>query len=77
MKNTVITIGKQENSQKIANNQLLVNQLQHSWGSLEQLDETEYETLRPNLAMTYPFELDSFQKQAVLRLGMIINSSCD
>ena len=39
-----------------------------AWASTSKLNESIYETLRPNMAMTYPFELDSFQKQAVMRL---------
>lgn len=32
------------------------------------LPESEYDALRPRLALRYPFELDVFQRQAVLRL---------
>ena len=42
--------------------------LAKTWASTSKLNESIYENLRPNMAMTYPFELDSFQKQAVMRL---------
>ncbi len=29
---------------------------------------TEYEALRPTMAKTYPFELDTFQKEAVVHM---------
>jgi superfamily II DNA/RNA helicase len=40
----------------------------YKWASTEALPDSAYEALRPHLAMTYPFELDFFQKQAVMRL---------
>ena len=39
-----------------------------SYAVTKQLDLDEFEALRPRMAMTFPFELDVFQKQAVLRL---------
>lgn len=39
-----------------------------SWADTTPVDLSEYELLRPRLAMTHPFELDYFQKQAVMRL---------
>ena len=39
-----------------------------SWAITKLLDITNFHTLIPNPAMTFPFELDDFQKQAVLRL---------
>lgn len=38
------------------------------WAVMDRLDDAAYEALRPNLAAEYPFELDTFQKQAVLHL---------
>lgn len=38
------------------------------WVGTGKLPNQEYERLRPNMALTYPFELDEFQKQAVMRL---------
>ena len=40
---------------------------------------TEFEALRPRLAVQYPFELDFFQKQAILRLerGECVFGACD
>eukprot|EP00975_Prorocentrum_lima_P041141 8645456-Prorocentrum_lima.AAC.1 len=31
-------------------------------------EEADFHTLCPNPALTFPFELDDFQKQAILRL---------
>ena len=39
-----------------------------SWAVLTHLSNEQYEILRPNMAMKFPFELDVFQKQAVMRL---------
>ena len=39
-----------------------------SWARLTYLTNEQYEILRPNMAMKFPFELDVFQKQAVMRL---------
>lgn len=39
-----------------------------SWADPTALDLSEFELLRPRLAMTHSFELDFFQKQAVMRL---------
>jgi hypothetical protein len=38
------------------------------WAEVSQLPDSEFDALRPRMAMTYPFELDQFQKQAILRL---------
>ena len=38
------------------------------WASLEKLSNSEYDALRPRMAMTFPFELDEFQKQSIMRL---------
>jgi hypothetical protein len=40
---------------------------------------TEFEALRPRLAVQYPFELDFFQKQAILRLerGECVFGACN
>lgn len=38
------------------------------WVETSKLSSHAYESLRPSLAISYPFELDDFQKQAVLRL---------
>lgn len=40
-----------------------------SWASEERLDAAEYDALRPHMALQFPFELDDFQRQAVMRLG--------
>ena len=40
----------------------------YKWASTDALPDSVFELLRPHLAMTYPFELDFFQKQAVMRL---------
>eukprot|EP01039_Chlorochromonas_danica_P001444 gene1444-1569_t len=40
----------------------------HAWAETTPLPPAEFEALRPRLALTYPFELDTFQKQAVMRL---------
>ena len=39
-----------------------------SWAGTESLDVSDFFSLVPNPAITYPFELDDFQKQAVARL---------
>eukprot|EP01040_Poterioochromonas_malhamensis_P007703 gene7704-8318_t len=39
-----------------------------SWVSTAKLPPRVYEKLRPKMAISYPFELDEFQKQAVMRL---------
>jgi hypothetical protein len=39
-----------------------------SWASNELLSDAEYDALRPRMALKYPFELDVFQRQAVMRL---------
>ena len=39
-----------------------------SWAVLTHLSNEQYEILRPKMAMKFPFELDVFQKQAVMRL---------
>ena len=39
-----------------------------SWAVTTLLDESLFDALRPKLAIQYPFELDSFQKQAIMRL---------
>jgi superfamily II RNA helicase len=39
-----------------------------SWAGTTPLSEAEYDALRPRLAMRFPFELDYFQKQAIMRL---------
>ena len=39
-----------------------------SWASTAYLSNIEYEALRPLMALQYPFELDTFQKQAIMRL---------
>lgn len=60
-----------ENIKKIGeeNIELDVKQLdQTSWAITSPLDESEFDNLRPKLAMQYPFELDFFQKQAIMRL---------
>lgn len=38
------------------------------WVDTAKLSNKEYEALRPNMATKYPFELDDFQKQAIMRL---------
>lgn len=38
------------------------------WASSALLSNAEFEALRPCMALRYPFELDEFQKQAVMRL---------
>ena len=39
-----------------------------NWCDTAKLSNKEYEELRPRMAQKYPFELDDFQKQAVMRL---------
>ncbi|RYH13549.1 DEAD/DEAH box helicase [archaeon] len=39
-----------------------------SWAVTDPLPPEGFEKLRPNMALEYPFELDVFQKQAVMRL---------
>ena len=39
-----------------------------SWAVTTLLDESIFDAMRPKLAIQYSFELDSFQKQAVMRL---------
>lgn len=39
-----------------------------SWAVTTLLDESIFDAMRPKLAVQYSFELDSFQKQAVMRL---------
>jgi antiviral helicase SKI2 len=39
-----------------------------SWAVMTYLPDSEFEILRPKMAMQFPFELDVFQKQAVMRL---------
>ena len=38
------------------------------WAETRVLPESDFDALRPRLALRFPFELDGFQKQAVLRL---------
>ena len=45
-----------------------VNKPGFKWVSTSKLPGRVYEKLRPKMAVSYPFELDEFQKQAVLRL---------
>jgi antiviral helicase SKI2 len=40
----------------------------YKWAVTTKLPPRTYEKLRPKMALSYPFELDEFQKQAVLRL---------
>jgi antiviral helicase SKI2 len=40
----------------------------YKWAVTTKLPPRTYEKLRPKMAVSYPFELDEFQKQAVLRL---------
>lgn len=44
------------------------SQTTKSWVVTKALDESIFEVLRPRLAINFPFELDFFQKQAVMRL---------
>ena len=37
-------------------------------GKTSRLSDVEFESLRPLMALQYPFELDAFQKQAIMRL---------
>jgi antiviral helicase SKI2 len=39
-----------------------------SWADTSYLDESEFESFRPWMALKFDYELDSFQKQAVMRL---------
>lgn len=39
-----------------------------SWVRIAKIPSEKFELLRPNMALQYPFELDEFQKQAVMRL---------
>lgn len=48
---------------------------EHEWavrGGIPHL-EAAFERLRPDLAMTHPFELDAFQKEAVLHLEQVLS----
>lgn len=56
-------LGEDGATAKVALKQAVVN-----WADKSVLPSSEYEKLRPNLAMEYPFELDTFQQQAVMRL---------
>jgi hypothetical protein len=40
----------------------------YNYAVTSKLPDAEYEVLRPKMAMRFPFELDEFQKQAVMRL---------
>lgn len=39
-----------------------------SWADTTPLDESIFDAMKPKLAMRFPFELDFFQKQAIMRL---------
>ena len=39
-------------------------EVEHFMGKNISLDDVEFESLRPLMALQYPFELDAFQKQA-------------
>jgi antiviral helicase SKI2 len=56
------SIGKQAAAEKRNNSDNTV------WASVSALSSVEFEALRPSMALQYPFELDEFQKQAIMRL---------
>ena len=52
---------------------------EHEWavrGGIRDVNQ-EFNALRPNLAMTHKFELDTFQKEAVLHLERVSINQCN
>lgn len=62
-------VSSTEGSAKEASVKAAENATEYQWATANiVIKDSEYEKLRPNMALQYPFELDTFQKQAVMRL---------